>query len=60
MTVRFGRTGTSDRTPVTGPASAGAATAHVMTLVADKEKEGYRADGSAATGRSHRPDPRSA
>ncbi|QQQ74004.1 hypothetical protein IOD16_22545 [Saccharothrix sp. 6-C] len=64
MTVRFGRTGTSGRTQVTEPVSAGAATAHVMTLLVDKRRaaapSARRPPADHQVPTITRPDPRSA
>ncbi|XVS66460.1 WGR and DUF4132 domain-containing protein [Actinosynnema sp. CA-299493] len=47
VTVRFGRLGTNGQTQTKELASAEAAEAHIAKLVAEKEKKGYRAVGSA-------------
>ncbi|SMC97570.1 WGR and DUF4132 domain-containing protein [Lentzea albidocapillata] len=47
VTVRFGRLGTTGQTQTKELASAEAAGAHVTKLVAEKEKKGYRPEGSA-------------
>ncbi|SFQ96348.1 WGR domain-containing protein, predicted DNA-binding domain in MolR [Lentzea waywayandensis] len=47
VTVRFGRLDTHGQTQTKELASAEAAQAHVAKLVAEKEKKGYRAVGSA-------------
>ncbi|WP_439656630.1 DUF4132 domain-containing protein [Lentzea sp. HUAS TT2] len=48
VTVRFGRLGTTGQTQTKELASAEAAGAHVAKLVAEKEKKGYRPEGTAA------------
>ncbi|WP_167980486.1 WGR domain-containing protein, partial [Lentzea indica] len=48
VTVRFGRLQTAGQTQTKELASEDAARAHVAKLVAEKEKKGYRAVGSAA------------
>ncbi|MFJ5985234.1 DUF4132 domain-containing protein [Lentzea sp. NPDC092896] len=48
VTVRFGRLGTAGQTQYKELASAEAADAHVAKLVAEKEKKGYRPEGTAA------------